>query len=90
MISLILLMSVCFQSNSAVLISAGGVFLIVYLLGLLPEVKKYLPAQLMDSSNLLTPAGNMADYGFAVAVTIAFSVLNVIIAIVLFNKVLSL
>lgn len=86
MISLILLMSACFQTNSAVLISAGGVFLIVYLLGLLPEIKKYLPAQLMDSSNLLTSGGNMEDYVWAVSVTIVLSVLNVIIAIVLFNK----
>lgn len=86
MISLILLMSACFQTNSAVLISAGGVFLIVYLLGLLPEIKKYLPAQLMDSSNLLTSGGNVEDYVWAVSVTIVLSVLNVIIAIVLFNK----
>lgn len=86
MISLILLMSACFQTNSAVLISAGGVFLIVYLLGLLPEIKKYLPVQLMDSSNLLTSGGNVEDYVWAVSVTIVLSVLNVIIAIVLFNK----
>lgn len=49
LISLIPFMSVLFQSNSAVIIAVGGVFLAVYLLSLMPDVKGYLPVQLMNS-----------------------------------------
>lgn len=86
LISLIPFMSVFFQSNSAVIIAAGGVFLAVYLLGFLPDIKAYLPAQLMDSFDLLVGMGELSEYVYAITVTIVLSVLDIAAAIICFNK----
>lgn len=85
MISLIILMSSFLRSSSAVLIAAGGVFLIIYLSGLLPDVKKYLPAQLLNSSGLLAGMNMVSEYLPAVIVTIALSILNMAAAIIIFR-----
>lgn len=84
--SLILVMSAVFSSNSAVLAAAGGVFFAFYLAGLLSDIKKYLPVKLLDASELLYGLGESKAYWGAVAVTMLLSVLNIIIAIVCFDR----
>lgn len=86
LISVLLLLSVFFRTNSLVIISAGGIFLTIYLLGLLPEIKKYLPVYLMGSSRLLTGSGRISEYFFSVLFTLALSAGNISAAILFFNK----
>lgn len=86
LISLIPLMSVFFQSGSVVIIAAGGVYLAVYLLGLLPDIKEYLPGQLLDCSDLLAGMGELSDYIYGIAITIVLSALNIAAAMICFNK----
>lgn len=86
LISLILLMSVLFQSSSAVVAASGIVFLLIYLLGLFPDIKEYLPAQLLNSSGLLAGMEELSEYLYAVVVTIVLSVMNLVAAVIGFNK----
>lgn len=86
LITLILLMSVFFQSNSAVVIATGIVFLIIYLLGLFPDIKEYLPAQLLSSSDLLVGMAKSSEYLWAVIVTMLLSAFNLAAAVLYFNK----
>ncbi len=86
LISVLLLLSVFFRTNSLVIISAGGTFLIFYLLGLLPDIKNYLPVYLMGASRLLTGSGKISEYIFAVLFTLALSAGNISAAVLCFNK----
>lgn len=86
LVSLILLMSVFFQSDSAVVIASGSVFLMIYLLGLFPDIKEYLPVQLLSSSGLLAGIEELSEYLSAAAVTIVLSVMNFLATIICFNK----
>ncbi len=86
LISLLLLLSVFFRTNSAVIISSGGTFLTFYLLGLLPGIKKYLPVYLTGASRLLTGSGRISEYFFSVLFTLALSAGNISAAILFFNK----
>lgn len=86
LISLILLISVCFQTNTLVIITTGGAFLTFYLLGLFPDIKKYLPIYLMGSSSLLTASDPVSTYFYAMLLTIVLCVSNFIATIIFFNK----
>lgn len=86
LISLLLLLSVIFRTNSTVVITAGGAFLAFYLLGLLPGIKKYLPVYLMGSSGLLTGSGEISGYYPAILFTVMLCAANMTAAILFFNK----
>lgn len=86
LITLILLMSVFFQSNSAVVIATGIVFLIIYLLGFFPDIKEYLPVRLLSSSDLLAGMVKSSEYLWAVIVTMLLSAFNLAAAVLYFNK----
>lgn len=86
LITLILLMSAFFQSNSAVVIASGIVFLMIYLLGFLPDIKEYLPVRLLSSSDLLVGMAESSEYLCAVIVTMLLSVFNLAAAVLYFNK----
>ncbi len=86
LVSLILLMSVFFQSGSAAVTASGIVFLLIYLLGLFPDIKEYLPVRLLSSSGLLTGVEELSEYLHAVLITIGLSAMNLVAAVVGFNK----
>lgn len=86
LVSLIVLMSSVFQVNSAVIIGTGGVFLAAYLLGFLPDISEYLPAQLLDSASLLAGMSRISEYLTAVIVTVMLFLLDIVGAIICFNK----
>ncbi|MCI8668959.1 MAG: ABC transporter permease subunit [Lachnospiraceae bacterium] len=86
LLTLLLLLSVILRTNSSVVMSVGGTFLVFYLLGLLPVIKKYLPVYLMDSSSLLTGNGNISEYYFTVIFTIILCTTDIIAAIIFFNR----
>ncbi|MCI9138053.1 MAG: ABC transporter permease subunit [Lachnospiraceae bacterium] len=86
LISLLFLLSSLLSSNSSVLLISGGIFLGVYLLGFLPDIKEYLPGYLMNSKELLTSGTEPSAYFCGIAVTILLSLLNYVLATVCFNR----
>ena len=53
---------------------------------MLTKVKEYLPTQLMNAGELLSGAGNVEDYNLAIAICVIWFVVNVLGAVVLFNR----
>ena len=45
-----------------------------------------MPLKLTESANLLIEAGKAADYGYAAVITVILVILNLVFAIVVFNK----
>lgn len=86
LIALVMLMSVVFSSNSAVAVGTGAGFFLCYLVGMLPDVREYLPIRLMDGLELLSGIGKTEDYMWALAVTAILTVGSIAIAVVGFNK----
>lgn len=85
-IALIPLASALFGAASAVVLTAGAGYLLAYLIGLIPKVRPYTPAQLMGAQTLLSGAGGVGDYGAAIVVTALLIVLQIAAAIAVFDK----
>lgn len=85
-IAFMVLFSVLMDSNTAVLGCTGGVFLVIYLLGLLPKVKEYMPAMLMSSSALLTGGIEVNAYVKAMIVTVIMCIGFIALSIPVMNK----
>ena len=85
-ITLIVLFSVLGSSSSVVLLGTSGSFLAVYLLGLLPKLKKFAPTVLMDGTSLVYGLNDTGSYIQACIVTAVFSVICLGVSIPLFNK----
>lgn len=85
-ISLILFASSIFQDNYAVLGVTGGIFILSYILNMIPAIQDYVPTQLFNSMAVLT--GEMQIYQFAgsIFITIILSITATILAILFFNK----
>lgn len=64
----------------------GGVFGVLYLMGLLSEIKEYLPIQLMEAGGLLTGNGGIGNYQMALFVTVVLAVVNVVGGVLVFNR----
>ncbi|MCI8716910.1 MAG: ABC transporter permease subunit [Lachnospiraceae bacterium] len=86
MISLIVFLSAVFQNNSAVLIMTACGFLVIYFIGFIQKVKKFLPVKLLDSADLLSGTKEASEYLYAIAVLIILVIGNITIAVVQFNK----
>lgn len=78
--------SALFQSTPAVLLSVGAAFGGMYVLGLFPAVREYLPTYLMESPGLLTGASEPGEYGTALGMAGLLAVGNVLGAMALFRK----
>ena len=85
-IALLMLMSVLFSSGPAVMVSTGGVVLAVYFASMLPDIRKYLPLQLSEGMNLLTGVAKPTDCVGAVVVTCILIILQIMVAIMCFNR----
>lgn len=86
LIALMMLMSTLFSSGSAVAVGTGGVFFIVYLLNMLPDLKEYLPTYLMGASSLLSDTGQAGDYMTALLVVVGLTVVQLVVAVLVFNR----
>lgn len=86
LISLIILMSALADNSAAVSIGVCGVFLLSYLLGIIPTVQDYLPTKLMGGSNLIYELAEPADFTGAIVVVAIWSVVDIILGIIIFNK----
>ena len=86
LIALLMLMSTIFSSGSAVAVGTGGVFFVIYLLSMLPDLKEYLPTCLMGASGLLSGAGEAGDYTAALVVAAGLTVVQLVVAVLVFNR----
>ncbi len=85
-ISLTVLFSTVFTSNTSVLCGVGLTVLASYLLGLLPKCAKYLPTQLTDGNSLIYGAKAVSEYIPAVIISTVITLSCLIISIPLMNK----
>ncbi len=86
LITIIPLASTLFTSTSTILLFLGGVYLGVYLLSFLPDLKEYCPTYLTNSSNLLVGAGSTSPFLVTMLITIVLMCFNVYASLILFNK----
>lgn len=86
LIALLMLMSTIFSSGSAVVVGTGGVFFVIYMLSMLPDLKEYLPTCLMGASGLLSGAGEASDYTTALVVAVGLTVVQLVVAVLAFNR----
>ena len=86
LITLLMLISTMVTTTSFVTVGTGVVFFIVYMLGLLPDIKIYLPTKLLDSSGLLASVGKVGDYTISIWVTIIVSIIQLVVAMRVFYK----
>ena len=86
LIALMMLMSTLFSAGSAVAVGTGGVFFVLYLFSMLPDLKEYLPSYLMSASGLLSGAGEAGDYTTALLVAAGLTVIQLVVAILVFNR----
>ena len=86
LISLIILMSALADNSAAVSIGVCGVFLLSYLLGIIPAIQDYLPTKLKGSSSLIYELAKPADFTGAIVVVAIWSLADISMGIFIFNK----
>lgn len=86
LISLMLLISTLFSTGSSVAVGTGGVFFVLYLLNMFPNIKEYLPTYLMGASGLLSGTGEAGDYTMALVVAAVLTVVQLVLGVVIFNR----
>ena len=86
LLSLIMLCSAFLNSSSAVLLTTGVIYAMVYLLGMIPKISDYLPTKLTSGLELLTKAAVIQDYTRAIAVTAILIVSAGAVTITGFNR----
>ena len=85
-IALTVLCSVFAKSSASVLLGVGAGTLCAYILSLLPKIKAYSPALLMNSQGLLNGAENAGDYVKAIVLTAVTCAVFIAASIPIFNK----
>lgn len=86
LISLILLFSAFLNSGTAVLLTTGVIYAVVYLLSMIPKLADYLPTKLTSGLELLSKTAAVKDFTSAITVTVILIVLAGILSITGFNK----
>lgn len=85
-IALMILASVIFRNYGFVLLATGGSFFVLYLVGLIPKVGKYIPTALMNTTGLLVGAESCNEYLLIALITATASIIFIGISIPLLNK----
>lgn len=85
-VALMVLFSTISNTNTGVLLGAGGVVLAFYLVGLFPECSRYLPSYLADGNSLIYGLAEEAAYVPAFMIAITASMLCFAVSIPIFNK----
>ena len=86
LIALMMLMSTLFSVGSVVSVGTGGVFFAMYLSGMLPDLKKFLPTCLLEASGLLSGTGETGDYSTALVVAAVLTVVQLVLAVLILNR----
>ena len=85
-ICLIVLFSSLLNNGTSVSLCIGGTVLMAYLLSIIPKVKVYSPAMLMDANSLLMGAGETDAYIKAVVVAVSLCIVCVAVSIPVINR----
>ncbi|MBQ2826050.1 MAG: ABC transporter permease subunit [Clostridia bacterium] len=85
-ISLTVLFSVVFKTNTSVLAAVGGCVAVSYLAGFLPKIKSFVPTYLTDGNSLIYGLSESGNYTVSLIITLLLTVACVCISIPLFNK----
>lgn len=85
-VALIILFSTVFSNGTGVLLGTGGVFVVSYLLSMIPKVAKFIPTKLMSTTGLLMGMDELEAFMPAVIVTILVTLLALIVSVPIFNK----
>lgn len=85
-ITLIMLASAIVSTSSAVAVSTGLVFMVMYVVSMIPHVKKFLPVKLLDASQLPAGVGEPKDYSAAIIITFILIIIDIIASIAAFNR----
>lgn len=85
-IALVVLFSTLLKVNTSVLAGTGGIVFALYLLGLFPKCKEYVPTRLMDGNSLIYSLADTQMYGKAIVITLILSICCVGMSIPVFNK----
>lgn len=85
-ITMIILFSSIFRTNSSVAIMTAVVFGVMYVLSMIPDIEKYLPVKLIDASSMPMGVGMPKDFVAALIVTGIWSIINIFVGILCFNK----
>ncbi len=86
LISVIMFMSALSGSSATVSMGVCGVFVLVYILGIVPKLQNYLPTKLMECSKLAFGMREPKEFVSAIVVVALWSVANVVLGITIFNK----
>lgn len=85
-ISLTIFFSTVCQNTAGVLAGTGGTALAAYVLGILPLVKEYTPAKLLNTSVLLAGTTEPAMYGKAAVLTVVLSAGGILAGIAFMDR----
>ena len=85
-IALANLFSTLVKANTGVLAGTGGVVFALYLLGMLPKLKEYMPTYLMDGTSLIYGLSEPQTYGKALVITLLLTAACFVAGIPAFNK----
>ncbi len=86
LVTLVMLLSTIATTTSFITVGTGGIFFVVYLLSILPDVKRYLPTKLLDASGLLSDIGEVGDYSLSIGITVSLFIIQLVVGIIIFNK----
>ncbi len=85
-VALMVFFSTVARSNTGVLVGTGAVFVLSYLLSVIPKLSEYLPTRLLDGNSLIYGKATPKDYAAALALTFAVTAASFIASIPIFNK----
>ena len=83
---LIILFSSLLQNNTGVSLCTGGTVLFAYLLNILPKIKGYSPAMLINANPLLAGAEGIDAYAKAIIIAVISGVVCIAASIPVMNK----
>lgn len=75
LLSVMMLMSVICEGSTSVIVATAVIFFVIYMCGLIPDLKNYLPTKLMASNELMVGKSSSSDYTISMVVTITISVI---------------
>ena len=85
-VMLMVFFSAVSASNTGVLAGTGGIILLCVLLGIFPNVSKYLPTRLMDGNSLIYGMEKPGTYTLSLAITAVTAAVCFIVSIPVFNR----
>lgn len=83
---LIVLFSSLLQNSAGVSLCTGGTVLLAYILSIIPKVKAYSPAALMNANSLLMGVEEIDAYIKAIAIAASLCIVCVAVSIPVINK----